>query len=415
MTTIYREAGRRWVLGEELYVRGSGFQYFPCFAAFVAPLLLFPAGWAGVLFRLANLALFLWGTRRVARRVLGEGPRPLEIDLVSLAVAWTALKHGQSTLAMLAVSFLGLELLVRGRGWSAAWVLAFAVLLEPLALVTVGIAVVLHPRLAPRVTLTLLVGGALTLLRSDVGYAVEQWAAVPQMLLRSRRDAFGEPTLYHLFSLLGAWGVDVGPNGQTAARLVAAGLTVALALRLAAKVPRHAWPVLITLLSVGYLLLFSPRTENNTYGLLAPLVSAALAQARMSGDRGRCVAGWGIVLVLGFSRAIGATWPALGPEVTRPLITLAVVVLVTRQLPRLRSAESQVAIPPAHQGLELAVRDRAREHPEAAVGVHVLHPARPEGALGAIDRRRDPVGGLDVVDLDVDHADANAEARVDGG
>src|ERR1035437_3975114 len=75
--------------------------------------------------------------------------------------------------------------------------------------------------------------------------------------------------------------------------------------------------------------------------------------------------------------------------------------------------ESQVLVAAGDEGLDLAVGDAALEHPEAAVGVHPADATGADLLFHGLDARRDLVGGLDVVHLDVDHADAEEDFFVD--
>ena len=74
---------------------------------------------------------------------------------------------------------------------------------------------------------------------------------------------------------------------------------------------------------------------------------------------------------------------------------------------------AQVQIAALHQCCDLAVGDGTVEHPEAAVGMDPADTAGSEDALGAFDAGGDLIGRFDVVDLDVDHADSDADARID--
>src|SRR5262245_55654508 len=77
----------------------------------------------------------------------------------------------------------------------------------------------------------------------------------------------------------------------------------------------------------------------------------------------------------------------------------------------LRCPPALVAIPTSNKRPHLAVRDRALEHPEAAVGMDVLDASRPDRPLRGLDRARDGVRGLDFGALDVNYTDTHPDLR----
>lgn len=78
-----------------------------------------------------------------------------------------------------------------------------------------------------------------------------------------------------------------------------------------------------------------------------------------------------------------------------------------------RYLPSEVFVAAADEGFHFAVGDGALEHPETAIGMDPLHATGADFFLHGFDARGDFVGGLDVVDLDVDHADAEGDFLVD--
>ena len=73
----------------------------------------------------------------------------------------------------------------------------------------------------------------------------------------------------------------------------------------------------------------------------------------------------------------------------------------------------QVQIPPLSQCRNFAVGDGAFEHPKAAVWVDEADAVGSGGSSGGFYAAGDLFGRLDVVDFDVDYANAEADARVD--
>src|SRR5262245_3886197 len=86
--------------------------------------------------------------------------------------------------------------------------------------------------------------------------------------------------------------------------------------------------------------------------------------------------------------------------------------IASRAIPHwLSIAPSFIAVAPAHEGAQLAVRNAALEHPEPAVWMHIGHPAGSEDFLRALDGARDGIRGLDLSRFDVDDAKPEADLR----
>jgi hypothetical protein len=71
----------------------------------------------------------------------------------------------------------------------------------------------------------------------------------------------------------------VAERAQTGIRIVSAFITLALCVTARRKQDAARSALLVFALSATYLILFSPRTENNTYAMLGPAIAAFLARA----------------------------------------------------------------------------------------------------------------------------------------
>src|SRR5207253_161425 len=72
----------------------------------------------------------------------------------------------------------------------------------------------------------------------------------------------------------------------------------------------------------------------------------------------------------------------------------------------------KIQIPPLHQRSNLAVGNRAFQHPKTAIRMDVPHAIRSEHFFRALDGASDFLRRLDVVRLDVHHAQADADPVV---
>jgi hypothetical protein len=83
----------------------------------------------------------------------------------------------------------------------------------------------------------------------------------------------------HFFGMLNVAGISVSPSVQTGVRVLAAGGTLGLCLLAQKRFAAAQAGVWLYALSACYLMLFNPRTENNTYAILGPAIAACCGHA----------------------------------------------------------------------------------------------------------------------------------------
>lgn len=303
----YRDAAVRWLEGQPLYNgTGCGVIYLPQAYVLFTPLTLLPFNWGGATWRMLNVALFAVGVWQFARLASRGASRNLFawVSLPVILLSWSAARHGQMTMAMGGMMLLAVADLTDQRWWRATLWLVLGVVLKPLALVLVLLAAVLYPRTSWRLLVGAGLALALPLLAQRPAYVLEQYAlAVKELAIAARVG--GELEFAQLFWLVRAAGWDIPAAGQTAIRMVAAVLTLAVCwLALRRCRPADAGVLLYTL-AVGYLMLFNPRTENNTYCLLAPALAVYAAQAALARHRlhAACVVGLMVLFLASYPLA----------------------------------------------------------------------------------------------------------------
>ena len=330
----YRDAAVRWMEGQPLYNgTGCGVIYLPQAYVLSTPFTLLPFNWGGAIWRILNIALFAVGVWQFARLASRGTSRNLFawVSLPVILLSWSAARHGQMTMAMGGMMLLAVADLADQRWWRATLWLVLGVVLKPLALVLVLLAAVLYPRTSWR----LLVGAGLALtlplLAQHPAYVLDQYVlAVKELGIAARVG--GEVEFAHLFWLLRAAGLDIPAAGQTAIRLIAAVLTLAVCwLAVRRCRPAEAGVILYTL-AVGYLMLFNPRTENNTYCLLAPALGVFAAQAVVAGHRLHTAFSVGLVALFLASYPLGKALSDQGVVWIKPLLCTVFLALVLCQL-----------------------------------------------------------------------------------
>ena len=323
---IYQEAAQHFLQGQPLY-DASGFLYLPTSAALLTPIAWLSPEWAGVLIRSFNIALFALGVSSLGRW------RPLRLSASSaylglcmiLVIAWSAARHGQLTLGMSGLLMLGCVQLEERRHWRAGLCLALALALKPIALPLVLLAVALHPRALIPCMLGVLALASLPFALQTPEYVWQVYGEVPGMLARESERAAGPTLRYHLFGMLGTLGVHLQPGVEWLLRAFAAALTLLMALWLRARRGEPLLAVELYTLGVGYILLFSPGTERNTYALLAPCLAHMYWMASQRGRRLIALLVLLIFLAFLFSHSLGKAYPESILAMGKPLASLCLL------------------------------------------------------------------------------------------
>jgi hypothetical protein len=237
------------------------------------------------------------------------------------------------TLAMGGMMMLAVVDLADQRWWRATLWLTLGFALKPLILVLTLLAAVLYPRTSWRLTLALVPLVALPFLTQRWTYVLEQYQQMVPALGNAAEVGM-DMEFAHLFGMLKAAGIDVPADAQNVLRLAAAGLTLAVCWLARKRCPPAEAAVLLYVMAVGYLMLFNPRTENNTYCLLAPALSVFTAEAAMAGSRLRTGLGLGLVLLFLTSHPLGKVLSDQRTVWIKPLLCSVFLGLVLRDLRR---------------------------------------------------------------------------------
>ena len=285
VVSAYRDASRQWFAAGDIYTdTGHGFLYLPVAAILFAPFAWLPPAAGEIAWRLLAVGGFAFGVRRLGK--IAEGGNSPEtfaiLTLASLPPALACARNGQSTLVMAALMMLAcVDLAQRRLGWAAFWA-TFAVAFKPLAIVLLLLSPFLDRRLVWRVALGVVGVLCVPFLAQSSHYVIDQYAKCAQMFRASSYcgmiELWAQP-----FCVLSLLGVTIPESTQTVIRVVAAGGAIALCVvaRLRCGAVRSAEYLLA--ISSLYILLFNPRTENNTYAMLGPVIGISLLAALAHG------------------------------------------------------------------------------------------------------------------------------------
>jgi hypothetical protein len=305
----YRIAALNWLSGRGLYdgTGIGGFTYFPQAAILFVPFAMLPSVMGEVLWRLVNIGVFAVGLRGFAALVgdkTGKELFPL-MTLVAIPLAWDCARNGQATLIMTGFMLLAVVDAARSRWWRATLWLALGVAIKPLAIVLVLLIAAIDRPMTWRVLLGMIVLALSPFATQHHAYVLQQYSACLSNMMAAAHVGVAAHGWTSPFTTLRVSGVDVPERIQTVIRLAAAAATLGICIltRRRHDVVRSA--LYVFSLAAVYLILFSPRTENNTYAMLGPAIGVFLASAFLIERRpGEGILLSGVVLALVGSRVI---------------------------------------------------------------------------------------------------------------
>ncbi len=297
----YREGALSWIAGEIIYkhLGVGGFTYLPQAAILFIPFSVVPASAGEVLWRFVNIGVFAAGVFTFAGLARGRSGKELFplMTIVALPMAWDCARNGQATLALTGLMLLSVAAAAQQRWWRATLWLSLGISIKPLMIVLVLLIMAIDRPMSWRVALGMLATALVPFLMQHPGYVAEQYAACWRNFTTAVSVGAAEHGWTSPFHALRLVGVDIPEIVQTALRLAAALGTLVLCWLSRRRHDAVRSAMFVFSLAVAYLMLFSPRTENNTYAMLGPAIAVFLAgvylieQRRGEGIMLSCMAG----------------------------------------------------------------------------------------------------------------------------
>ena len=296
VTGAYFPTSWAWFEGRSLYQHalndtpGNGFLYLPQSAILFSPFALMPHAVAEIAWRWLSIAAFAIAVWRFSQ-LTGIRDRRMAFALatvIALPLSLDAGRSGQATILMTALMMLAMGDTASGRyGRAAAW-LTLGIALKPLAIVLVLLVAALYRPMRWRLAVGFAAMFALPLLLQRPDYVWSQYVDCVDMLRVAARRGDFHPSS-QLFGMLHVWGVSVPRGAQLMLRVSAALGTLGAALWARRRLNGEHAAAMIFSLAVCYLMLFNPRTENNTYAAVGPAIGWFFALAVVERRRGLAV------------------------------------------------------------------------------------------------------------------------------
>lgn len=285
----YRLSALDWLAERQLYdgTGVGGFVYFPQAAILFMPLAWLPSMLGEVIWRLVNIGAFAMGLRAFARMASGKTREELFplMTAVAIPLAWDCARNGQATLAMTGLMLLAVVDVAQARWWRATLWLCLGIAVKPLMLVlTLLLAAVVRP-MTWRALLGVIVLALAPFLFQHPSYVLQQYSGCWQNTMTAAHVGVATQGWTSPFVTLGFLGVDVPERGQTAIRLVAAVIAWLASIFVWQRFDAARSAIFVFSMAAVYLMLFSPRTENNTYAMLGPAFAVFAAQALLIEER----------------------------------------------------------------------------------------------------------------------------------
>lgn len=302
----YRNAALGWWSQHDLYIPGvHGFLYLPQAAILYTPFALIPGVAGEVAWRLFGAGVLAWGVWRLCR-VASGGDRPELFMVVSLLIASGAassLRNGQMNTPLTAIMLHAAADLACGKWNRSAWLLALGLAVKPIGIVMLLLAGAVYPRTRPSLIVATGAVLALPFVCGPTGYVAAEYGAGVRKLMTAATP--GGATFADIAGLLGSVGVGVDERVMLVVRAAAAVGVLGLCLAARRRFGGVRLAVYVLGVASAYLMLFNPRTENNSYIILAPAIAVPAAWALVHDGRGR--AGWilaGVCVLLGLARTL---------------------------------------------------------------------------------------------------------------
>lgn len=290
VTHEYRGAALGWWAGESIYGEGEGgYLYLPHAGILYTPYAVLPLRVGEPLWRLTGIALFGWSIWRLCGVFAGSRRKLwfLVATVAAIPPSLASARNGQANLAMAALMAFAAVDLGRALWMRGAGALLLTVVLKPLGLVPCLLAAGCYPR---RLVLPFAAGfvllAAASYIHFDPGYVTQQYAEFVAKMQVARAP------LVHNYcdvqGLIRTLGFDPPKSLMTGVQAVAALLTFLVAWAAVRRYDAARGAFTCMMLAALYLLLFNPRTETNSYVLIAPFAGLLVAAAAVGTRRPGC-------------------------------------------------------------------------------------------------------------------------------
>jgi len=283
VTPEYRQASEKWWTGKEspYDMSQGGYLYLPQEAMLYTPYQMLPKRIGEPLWRWTGLALLALGLWRTAGMMSPTQRNRLFLAATILVIpaSLSSARNGQVNLPLAGLILLSVSALARSHWNMAPLMLLLAVMLKPIALAPALLAAACYAPLRLRLAGGFLLCLAATWIHPHPAYVTAEYRHLWEKLLLAGQPS--QNTFSDFFGMLWHWGLHPSPTIISLTRAVAAVAALVFSLRVMRlfRVEALLQAFGVMLLSVIYLMLFNPRTEENSYVILAGFTALMAGRA----------------------------------------------------------------------------------------------------------------------------------------
>lgn len=269
----YRQGSAMFLAGEPLYNvdTAMGYLYSPAFALLYVPFHELGPYLGDFLWRLLGFSVLTFAAVRQTQVIGDEKPLWLLSCGLFLAIPIVAgaLRNGQATILLAGACWL-LVIAALENGWlrTLLWA-AVAIVAKPTAIVALLLAGALRPRLVHVLVLAVVAVIALPYAFAPHSYVTQitrSFFALMDIMSSGKSQNFTPADFTAPFTAIG---IIIPTPVATVIRAVAALATLAAAFHFVRTGERRTAALVIVVLASFYMCLFNPRSEGNTYAMLA--------------------------------------------------------------------------------------------------------------------------------------------------
>ena len=276
VTPNYWEASANWIKGNDLYsLNGTGFLYMPQSAIINIPFTYLPFTIAEVVWRAINISLYALSCYLIASLFESRQVRKtfLIISAFAVPLAYSSARNGQLNLTLAALIGIVTFCLAKKYFKLSIIICIFGTALKPYMAVPLLLLNGVYPkRCLPISFLGLTVLFFAPFLFQSSTYVWHQYSELLHSLKVSMQ--FGHDQYYaYLFGMLKVFKISINSQLQIYITLCFALAVFILSLHLSKKGPETESPIFMMTLATTFILLFSSRSENNSYCLIGSFLA----------------------------------------------------------------------------------------------------------------------------------------------
>lgn len=283
----YWLAAQHWLTAQPLYSsNGKGFIYLPQSAIFYIPLAKLSFAVSEWFWKSFSLIAFGVGIGLIASQIAVVNRQSSQwifglLIVLAIPLSFDSARNGQMHILMMALMMFTAVALTKKNWTIAGLLLIIAFFLKPTALVFLLLAAGLFfKKLWHGLLMFALLFLSLPFLTQSNEYVIQQYQAAMFMLSSSANLGTLHPQDWaQLFNLFSQFGWNIPMLWQNLIRLLAALIFLGWALRIKKSYDLPQTVLWWLSLSVIYLVLFNPRTENNDYVMLTPAIGFLISKA----------------------------------------------------------------------------------------------------------------------------------------